>query len=116
MRDIKFRAKIKEGHERAGEWFGWIVRASLEDALDIFPEYLDWTTCGEYIGVADSKGIEIYEGDIVQDVDDEYDNSTGKERLRVVKLTEGAFVPVSERHYSNFTVAGNIYDNPDLLN
>ena len=55
MREIKFRAKSQDG-----TWFKW----RLLDLIDM--QTLATETVGQFTGLLDKSGKEIYEGDIVQ--------------------------------------------------
>lgn len=72
-------------------------------------------TVGEYAGLQDRTGRDIYEGDILR-----YGSTALTESYFEVKYSAGAFIAESRHMYSNplltlGTVAGNIYENPELL-
>lgn len=132
MRDFKFRGREKESNKwvfgYARHWkccYGdeWHIQGENDNVHIVIPE-----TVGQFTGLKDHKGREIYEGDIVKVVDD------GEESFHVVKymINEDylAFdlVPrlnvdcnglaYCEHYYDDnvrMYVIGNIYDNPELL-
>jgi hypothetical protein len=124
MREIKFRGKDTNGKWHFGLLSisqgcaghpekGYYISNSCGSpwAYQVIPD-----TVGEFICEKDCEENAIYEGDIVIDVDDEWDYGTNKIRYRIVKLEEGGFSPIDSRHVSNFKVVGNKFDNPELIN
>lgn len=130
MREIKFRGREKESNKwvfgYARHWkccYGdeWHIQGENDNVHIVIPE-----TVGQFTGLKDHKGREIYEGDIVKVV------SYGEESFHVVKYMVDedypAFdlVPVIDDGTCNslsyclgdldtkITVIGNIYDNPEM--
>lgn len=136
MREVKFR-----GRDEDGEWnYGDLLRY-VRDSYDmIIPDgyansdnlyddvvSVDYETVGQFTGLKDHKGHEIYEGDIVKVV------SYGEESFHVVKYMVDEDYPAfdldpvlndgecNSLSYSlndldtKIIVIGNIHDNPELL-
>ena len=117
MRTIKFRGKSTNN----GKW----VYAELHGlGMDLFKECVNEDTIGQFTGLRDKNGQEIYEGDIVQL---DYITTLGKHRIGLsfeVKwcTQEGCWVGwdgfvenTLQQTHKMFVVKGNIYDNPELL-
>lgn len=124
MREIKFR-----GHDGCD----WIYSKSI-DYCELDDKYYmltgeisdgedAWTgVCyvGQYTGLKDKDGKEIYEGDIVR-----YFNKPIDELIRTVTFKYGAFgiegwykgthIIFGNILDSQIEVIGNIYENPELL-
>ena len=131
MREIKFRGQRQSDNK-------WIYGDLLQpiEICDIYEisdcESIDGSrydvvedTIGQYTGLKDKNGKEIYEGDILQDKDCiykvifEYGSFDGKiiEVLRNVGTQKGMTYQLSFiiSDNDNIKVIGNIYENPELL-
>lgn len=130
-REILFRGKdiLKE------EWvYGDLVKTKNFVAIkktngDYFrPTQVSPNTVGQYTGLKDKDGREIYEGDILQYIGKRKDNMKKVYRRKVV-FHEGMFALLSkelpvysalnyhcmEDGRSAWSVIGNIHDNPELI-
>ena len=123
--NIKFRGKFP----KTGEWlYGDLIR-NVEGAFAIVPPYeismnnyyrnyvVDKETIGQYTGLKDKYGREIYEGDILYYRD-------AKIKTPVTYRNGGfyfshyggtTFSAIADHEINKYTVVGNIYDNKELL-
>ena len=131
MREIKFRAKRADN----GAWvYGDLTHVQKilsveevqrsgrrsEPAVRVANYDVDEETIGQYTGLKDRDGNEIYEGDILCFMD-----TKGVTYLFEVVYEDGAFcfshyrerAFTELRHHNlrKYIVNGNIYDNPELL-
>lgn len=122
MREIKFRGmRISDGEWIYGDFFrnrgmafiaaDGIVKNPLAKWQD-YHVYLE--TVGQYTGLRDKDGREIYEGDILRE------GETGNTLQVVYYAPEFCFKDNAYgyrflNHAENFKVIGNIHDNPTLL-
>lgn len=139
-REIKFRAKRVDLnywiHGYLREVFGETKRTFViapankfesDGYTDMEEDYVQPDTIGQFTGLHDKNGREIYEGDILMCIGKREDNKAHK-YYRKVLFKNGAFgMTVSEykcinplcNHIVNcelyWEVVGNIYDNPELL-
>jgi len=60
QREIKFRAKNKKGY-----WVYWTIQSAIQPSNMMEDGDLDWDTLGEFTGLLDKNGKEIWEGDIM---------------------------------------------------
>lgn len=138
MREIKFRGKTQEG-----EWVYGSLCTNPYDDDDV--EIVDHSevflpresvlpdTIGQYTGLKDANGTEIYEGDLVKSafservvgmvawntngyfyilesffINEDYEEQDRRPLGEMLRLS-------IENTPCNFTVIGNIHDNPELM-
>tara|TARA_R110002167_G_scaffold98927_8_gene259846 strand:- start:4265 stop:4654 length:390 start_codon:yes stop_codon:yes gene_type:complete len=125
MREIKFRAwwsskehKNKKGREPCMLFVGDDLGTKSPFDCCRYADEGQHVTLMQYTGLKDSNGVEIYEGDIL---------ATEGEYRFVVKFGGGSFciqnitkwvspwVPMRGIAMDRYSVVGNIYENPELV-
>lgn len=130
MREIKFRGKTEE----MNSWwtFGNLVICDNGDyQIGHCTKYGDTyyrnkvfkETVGQYTGLKDKNGKEIYEGDIVYikgeteilDIKGKVEYSETFAQYIITNTKNIMYEAEPLGDYENIEVIGNIYDNPELL-
>jgi uncharacterized phage protein (TIGR01671 family) len=123
MRAIKFRGKRMNDNKWVYGYFGkdYSERCIISNYLNasneawgVIPE-----TIGQFTGLLDKNGKEIYEGDILQNTPREVQYkvywSKDMHAWFVERINYGSKEPLCCLD-DKFEVIGSIYDNPELIN
>ena len=126
MREIKFRGKRIDN----GEWVCGSMLTFTNKMASITPSYtkvfkasnevmtikniydVDPATVGQYTGLHDKNGKEIYEGDIVRLFGGEYCQGYYEHDQTIV--VKSAYDIVVMEESENVQLLGNVWDNPEL--
>jgi uncharacterized phage protein (TIGR01671 family) len=135
MRKIIFRAKPKAGHVYKEWLYGSLIQIDEQDYgiielndiscdengyIDYAHTHVQSETIGQFTGLLDKNGKEIYEGDVVQRTVNvrNYAECDGVvEEVYAVNYCASGWLPFIEitDDMTEYEIIGNIHDNPELL-
>lgn len=126
MREVKFRAKSM--NKKDNRWHYGLIRSIAEDGTGFIQEqhknciHINTDTIGQYTGLLDFNGVEVYEGDIVKLIEDRNRDGIFEPFIAgQVKFRNGSFYitdgAISRFRWEDYVVevVGNIYESPELL-
>lgn len=126
-REILFKAKRIDNGEWVEGQYVYITNPLTEDGkpikhlicngTNIFNDLIDPDTLCQYTGLTDKNGKKIWENDIVELPDEEgyFTCKWEEDAARFVMNGDGLTVDFDNYWSYQTEVAGNIFDNPELL-
>ena len=116
MRTIKFRGKDLNGEWVYGDLHTLCDRPHIHTAPSSFPyagkrSFVDEKTIGQYTGVNDKQGREIYEGDIVLFFKRKLKITWKEEDCSFIMEDDEILLTLFKHNASKCEIIGNIYEN-----
>lgn len=137
MREIKFRGRDTDGNWHYGDLlryvrdsYDMIIPVGHANSDDLYDDVVcvDYETVGQFTGLHDCEGQEIYEGDVLEyktwaETGERYvtmgEVRYVQDRFLVVGpkdiVVQGLFSVAHEPALSDVLVVGNVYDNPEFV-
>ena len=108
MRSIHFRVRLKQG-----EWFYWSVTGEI-GPHNVRDDIL-WDTIGQYTGVKDQNGREIWEGDLIQQTPNgkAFTVAWGFDQYELHTSNGQFYSPLTPG--GDWVVIGDIHENAEIL-
>ena len=132
MSEILFRAKAinrDKGYHKTkyknGDWvYGLVTRlyderfenlpAEMTDINGVSGIEVDYKTIGQFTGLVDNNGNDIFEGDVVDYISSDVIGNPQTGTIIVEDMTDYDTM-IYLNHSDELQIIGNIHDNPELL-
>ena len=103
-----------------------VRRSDIKDArmmiIEDFQQIGDWRdmaqcleNCGQFIGLKDKNGKDIYEGDIIKTINNNFGVIVKKDHCFEVTVSENQSSLYRADWIEQSEILGNIFDNPNLI-
>lgn len=116
MREIKFRGRDGDNWYYGSLFVNECGHTTISEPKSFWMKPVNADTVGQFTGLKDSTGKEIYEGDVLRDPDGRtlevvWNNGAGSWEC----AREDYHFLFIMRYIDVMTVIGNVHDNPELL-